>query len=443
MSFPAYSEMVDSGIEWLGLVPKQWSVKPLKNVAKVVNGFPFDSKLFDLDEGYPLVRIRDLNKSVCETYYRGDFVASASITADDVLIGMDGDFNVGRWYGPSPALLNQRMCCVRGYSSQISRFLEYALPIPLNAINDVTYSTTVKHLSSYEVEKCRFAVPPKADLDIILTFLDRETAKIDTLIDEQKRLIDLLKEKRQVVISHAVTKGLNPNVPMKDSGIEWLGMVPAHWEVRRLKRLSPLITVGIVVNPSNYVSDEGLPFVYGGDISEGSINLETCRRITIEHSKQNKKTQLHAGDLLTVRVGAPGVTSVVPKECEGGNCASVMLTRKGNFSSNWLCFAMNSRVLRYQVEVVQYGAAQECFNISHAVDFAVPTPPIEEQSEIATELEVVVSAINKLAAEADRSISLLQERRSALISAAVTGKIDVRELVGSERSSELAIPEAV
>lgn len=289
--------------------------------------------------------------------------------------------------------------------------------------------TAIPMLTVEQVRSGPLLIPLISEQRCIASFLDRETSKIDSLIDEQKRLIDLLKEKRQAVISHAVTKGLNPDAPMKDSEIEWLGTVPAHWKIRRLKRLSPQITVGIVVNPSNYVSDDGLPFIYGGDITEGTINLDTCRRISAEHSDQNRKTQLHEGDLLTVRVGAPGVTAVVTKECEGGNCASVMLIRRGDFSSKWLCYAMNSRILRFQVEVVQYGAAQEQFNISHAVDFVIPTPPLDEQNEIAMKLEEAVSVINNLASEADRSISLLQERRSALITAAVTGKIDVRGLV--------------
>ena len=269
-------------------------------------------------------------------------------------------------------------------------------------------------------------LPPLSEQAHIAAFLDRETAKIDALVAEQQRLIELLKEKRQAVISHAITKGLNPDAPMKDSGIEWLGEVPGHWEVRRLKHISPFITVGIVVNPSTYVADEGLPFIYGGDIREGVIDWENSRRIDADSSKANAKTILDAGDLLTVRVGAPGVTAVVPKECSGGNCASVMLVRQGTFNSHWLCYAMNTRIVRFQVEVVQYGAAQEQFNISHAVNFWAPMPPRVEQDEIARFLAQATARLDTLTTEAKRAIDLLQERRTALISAAVTGQIDVR-----------------
>src|SRR5690606_3748360 len=194
-------------------------------------------------------------------------------------------------------------------------------------------SSSMQNLAQDQFRAFTLALPPALEQTAIAAFLDRETAKIDALIAEQQNLIALLKEKRQALISHAVTKGLNPNAPMKDSGVEWLGEVPAHWEIKRLKHVSPFITVGIVVNPSNYVSNDGLPFLYGGDVYEGVIDFANARRISPADSEANAKTLLRSGDLVTVRVGAPGVTAVVPEECEGGNCASVMLIRQGEFSS--------------------------------------------------------------------------------------------------------------
>ena len=146
MTSAVYRQYKTSGVEWLGDVPSHWRIKPLKQIATVINGYPFDSKAFNAERGHPLVRIRDLGASLAETYYDGHFVEAAAITSDDVLIGMDGDFNVGRWRGDERALLNQRVCCVRGNTGLITRFLEYALPYPLKALNDVTFSTTVKHL---------------------------------------------------------------------------------------------------------------------------------------------------------------------------------------------------------------------------------------------------------------------------------------------------------
>ena len=297
------------------------------------------------------------------------------------------------------------------------------------SLDRVVNPGAIPSINASQVHDFTITIPPIAEQNKITAFLDRETSKIDSLISEQEQLIELLQEKRQAVISNAVTKGLRPNTPMKDSEVKWLGEVPKHWEMKALKRVSPKQTVGIVVNPSLYVSGEGLPFIYGGDIREEAIDLENCRRISREDSLKQRKTIIEGGDLVTVRVGAPGVTAVVPEAATGGNCASVMLTKKGDFDSRWLCYLMNSKAFRHQVEVVQYGAAQEQFNISHAVEFTCPTPPIEEQKEIADYLYKTCQSVDQLKAQVDRSIMLMKERRSALISAAVTGQIDIRGLV--------------
>ncbi len=206
----------------------------------------------------------------------------------------------------------------------------------------------------------------------------------------------------------------------RESSRSFLGRIPLHWQERRLKTISPHISVGIVVNPSDYVAEDGLPFIYGGDIAEGKVLFETSRRISPEDSRKNSKSRLEEGDLLTVRVGAPGVTAVVPGECAGGNCASVMLVRKGDYCSTWLCYVMNSRTVRFQVEVVQYGAAQEQFNIGHAINFWIPTPPVEEQFSIAAFLDRETGKIDALIAEQEKLIALLAEKRQATISHAVT-----------------------
>jgi type I restriction enzyme S subunit len=263
----------------------------------------------------------------------------------------------------------------------------------------------------------------------IAAFLDRETAKIDALVARQERLIELLQEKRTALISHAVTKGLDPAVPMKDTGIPWIGEIPAHWEIKTLKRISPSQSVGVVVTPSRYVASDGeVPFLFGSDVSEGSISTEHVRRITSESNALLSKSVLRSGDLVTVRVGYPGVTAIVLPELDGCNCASMMIVRQSEtFLSEWLCNAMNSRVGKSQIDIVEYGAAQKQFNISHAVEFVYPVPPLGEQHEIASFLEHAVGRVNELQTRTRDLIQRLHEYRTALISAAVTGKIDVRD----------------
>ena len=296
------------------------------------------------------------------------------------------------------------------------------------SLNSLTYGTKMPRVSPETVGNSFIPLPPEPEQRALAAFLDRETARIDALVEQKERLIELLQEKRAALITRAVTRGLDPNVPMKGSGVEWMGETPAHWELRPLKRVSPEITVGVVVNPSSYVQTDGVPFLYGSDLQEGRIVTNNAKRMSEADSKSLPKSRLHAGDLVCVRVGAPGVTAVVPPELEGANCASVLIIRYADtFEPHWLCYAMNSRAVRHQVELVQYGAAQEQFNVAHAVEFLVPFAPLAEQRAIAAYLDRETTRVNALISTIQKAIDHLHERRTALISAAVTGKIDVRD----------------
>lgn len=444
MSFPAYANYKDSGVEWIGPIPTDWAIEPLKVAYSVVGGATPKSEIGDYwDGGVPWVTPGDLSRLT--TPFIGETIrtiseeglascAASRVPTDSVILSTRAPIG-SLGITTEPAAMNQGCKALVAKGDASPRFLAYTLSIATRALNVRGKGTTFLELSGDELARFKVPAPSPTEQSAITDFLDQEIGKIDALVEAQRRLIELLKEKRQAVISHTVTKGLDPNAPMKDSGVQWLGEVPAHWDMKRLKRLSPSITVGIVVNPSTYVASDGLPFIYGGDIREGEIDFLNCRRISEEASASQPKTKLETGDLLTVRVGAPGVTAVVPPECAGGNCASVMLVRKGEYPPEWLCHVMNSRFVRFQVEVVQYGAAQEQFNIGHAVEFAIPTPPIAEAEALANHLARELSKLQELVSAAEAATTLLQERRSALISAAVTGKIEVRGFVPEQRDT--------
>ena len=446
MSFPRYPDYKDAGVEWLGKVPGHWHISKLKHFTHFVGGgTPSRDKLEFWNGDIPWVSPKDMKSEritgaeECITE-EGLLSSSSSLIAKDrvLMVVRSGilKHTIPVAINDVPVALNQDMKALKFAREKCLSSFFWRWVQGLNDRLLLAWSkpgATVDSIEHDYLAETRIPLPPIDEQLQITLFLESETAKIDGLMAEQEKLIALLKEKRQAVIAHAVTKGLDSTVPMKDSEIEWLGEVPADWAMKRLKNISSFITVGVVVNPSEYVAEEGLPFIYGGDISEGAITWESARCITREDSEKNAKTQLSAGDLLTVRVGAPGITAVVSTECAGGNCASVMLTKSGNFDSDWLCYAMNSRVVRYQVEVVQYGAAQEQFNISHAINFWVPTPPRLEQTSIAKFLKRETGKFDDLIGEAQHAIDLLKERRTALISAAVTGQIDVRGLIKDEQ----------
>ena len=433
MSFPRYPEYKDSGDAALGQIPSHWRVARIGDVAKVVNGYPFDSALFHDDGAYPLIRIRDLGVSETATRYSGDFVETAAVTSSDVLIGMDGDFNVGRWLGTGAALLNQRMCCIRTPNTELTKLLEYALPQPLRVINDLTYATTVKHLSSSQIEKVRVALAPDRDeLRTLVRFLDRETAKIDALVAEQEKLIALLQEKRQAAISHAVTKGLDPNVPMKDSGVEWLGEVPAHWEVLKGALIGNLF--GSEQVPEDLVTDEGdLPFIKVGSMSSDSFEIESWNWFvdrTVADQYRAKTGYIvfpkRGAAIFLNKVNIVDRPSLIDPNLMGWEIGK-------NAIREFFAYALKSRKLDELADV----STVPQINNKHIAPERFPVPPVTEQRDIVTFLQAETGEIDSLTAEARSAITLLQERRTALISAAVTGQIDVRGMAGSSIAPDL------
>ena len=425
--FRRYPSYKASGVEWLGEIPVHWEVARIAELTTLHNGYPFESAYFAQDEGTPLVRIRDLHGTEAEVGYVGPVVEDAWIDFGDVIIGMDGDFNVARWRG-QPALLNQRLCCLRARSDADSAFVAYVLPLPLRMINDRTHSTTVKHLSSNSVRKIRIGAPVGTEQRAIAAFLDCETARIDGLVERKERLIELLQEKRTALITHAVTRGLDLNVPMKDSGVEWLGEIPAHWEVKRLKHLTPGTTVGIVVTPSKYYVDEGVPCLRSLNVSGGAIDMENLVFISESANELHRKSKISCGDVVVVRTGQAGTAAVIPEALDGANCIDLLIVRRSErVLSQFVYYYLNSHTAMSQATEQSVGAIQAHYNTSTLARLVVPEIPLDEQIRIVRYLDQATREIDALIAKVRQAIDLLKEFRTALVSAAVTGKIDVRE----------------
>ncbi|WP_234085968.1 restriction endonuclease subunit S [Azonexus sp. R2A61] len=267
-------------------------------------------------------------------------------------------------------------------------------------------------------------LPPTGEQEKIVAFLDYETAKIDALIEKQQRLIELLKEKRQAVISHAVTKGLNPNAPMKDSGVEWLGEVPAHWLVAPLKRFAE------VIDCKHYTVqflDEGLPIVSIRELRDDSIDLANAKMTSrAEWDFLREGRVPRKGDIVFCRNASVGAAGYVEGDAEFCMGQDVCLIRTGK-ANRYMHFQITSCHVREQIEAFLVGATIRRANVEEIRRLVVAQPPEAEQIKIAQYLENTLSEFDALSDRANRTVELLQERRTALISAAVTGKIDVRD----------------
>jgi type I restriction enzyme S subunit len=272
------------------------------------------------------------------------------------------------------------------------------------------------------------AIPSINEQEAIAAFLDQETCKIDALVAEQERLIALLKEKRQAVISQAVTKGLNPNAPMKASGIEWLGQVPAHWEVKRLKYLGEAI-IGLTYEPAN-VTDElnGLLVLRSSNVQGGKITFDDNVYVS---SAVPSKLITQVGDILICsRNGSRaliGKNATIDAEAAGLTFGAFMTVFRSQFS-DYLSCVFNSPLFEFQSGAFLTSTINQ-LTVGILNDFEVPFPPGIERDQIVSFISRETEKLNSLITEATQAIILLRERRAALISAAVTGKIDVRAFI--------------
>jgi type I restriction enzyme S subunit len=308
------------------------------------------------------------------------------------------------------------------YRDISSVFFAYVLSISTELLNNLGKGTTFLEISGDELGRFPAAFPTFPEQTQIARFLDHETAKIDTLIHEQKRLIELLKEKRQAVISHAVTKGLDPDVPMKDSGVEWLGEVPAHWSVQKCSYIGRLF--GSEPIPDDMVSsEEGLiPFLKVASLSSGNTDVASWDWYVSDH---------YLGTLRPVKrfvVFPKRGAAIFLNKVNVVNCKAVIDPNLmgweilGNNVTEYFAHTLKCRVLSELADV----STVPQINNKHVAPERFPVPPTEEQQEIVDFLSINIQAMDELNIKATESIALLTERRSALISAAVTGKIDVR-----------------
>lgn len=423
--YQAYAEYKDSGVEWLGQVPTHWDIKRIKETAQIINGYPFDSGKFDPVNGTPLVRIRDINSNETQIFFNGFVPKEALIFNSDILIGMDGDFNVCEWKG-GDAALNQRVCCLRSNDKYLTKFLAYLLPARMKIINDLTYFTTVKHLSSTDVLKTVYAIPNKIEYVNIVKFLDHETAKIDHLIEKQQQLIELLKEKRQAVISHAVTKGLNPDVKMKDSGVEWLGQVPEHWTVSKFGYISQVVRGGSprpAGDPTLFNGDYS-PWVTVAEITKDDELYLTSTETFLTKKGSEQCRVFQSGTLLLSNSGATlGVPKILCINANANDGVVGFEDLKIDTEYAYFYLSVLTNDLR---ERVKQGSGQPNLNTDIVKAISITIPPENEVKEIVADIKKKIDHFSKLMASAQSAIQLMQERRTALISSAVTGKIDVR-----------------
>ncbi len=293
-------------------------------------------------------------------------------------------------------------------------------------ISEATIQSTIQNVSAERYANLLITTPPLDEQQAIAEYLDRKTAQIDAVVHEKEEQIRLLIEQRQAVISHAVTRGLDPNALLKPSNIDWLGDIPAHWAIVRLKYLSS-IKYGLGQPPSQ--QDEGIPLLRATNVERGKINPLGLMFIDPNDVPYSRDPILKTGDILVVRSGAyTGDSAIVPAEYDGAIAGYDMVVRAKGCSSYYLAYSLLSDpILTNQINLQRLRAAQPHLNAEELSDCLFFMPSLPEQEVIVQYLDSETARLDGITQTLTEQIAELRDYRQALISAVVTGKVDVRE----------------
>ncbi|EMM1485131.1 restriction endonuclease subunit S [Enterobacter kobei] len=452
--YKAYPEYKDSGVEWLGELPAHWTTLAIKHVAQLNPSKSSISveKMKGMCSFIPMEKLKfnslclDEIKDVTDvyngyTYFENEDILIAKVTPcfENKNMVVAHDLNNGIGFGSSEIyvlrcndIINNNFLFYRLQEDNFMSIAEGAM----------TGAGGLKRVPSEVLNNFKFGLPSKKEQSIIVDFLDHETTKIDNMIEKQQQLIELLKEKRQAVISHAVTKGLNSDAPMKDSGVEWLGEVPEHWVPIQLGKVCYQVSDGPHFSP-NYV-DSGVLFISARNIKVNGWSLDDAKYITEkDYNEFCKRVIPEIGDVLYTKGGTTGIARTVDIEDKFQVWVHVAVLKilKEKAVPDFIAYSLNGTSCYAQSQLYTQGATNNDLGLTRLIKIWLALPPKNEQQEIVDALNSITKKYDVVTDNAMTAITILLERRAALISAAVTGRIDVRDWVapdtqGTEESQE-------
>jgi type I restriction enzyme S subunit len=426
--YPAYK---DSGVEWLGRVPEGWEVKRLKFQVANIN-----QKCSEDDVDSPFVALEHIESWTGKLYLnensKSDGLPNA-YEANDILFCKLRPYLAKVYLARTHGICTAELLVLRSEEDMTPEYLYHFL-LSRDVIDRITASTYGAKMprANWEfIGNLPLPTPPKAEQQAIASFLDHQCARIDALIEKKRRLLELLEEKRRAVITQAVTRGLDPNAPMKDSGVEWLGRVPTNWLISRSLFYFDFVTSGSRAWAKFY-SETGSPFVRIGNIRRESIEPDFSNLIYVDapSGMEAERTTIREGDIfisITADIGSIGIAS---ESVYGGYISQhIALCRPslGSASPRYLAYALSSFVSKKQLLSFSYGGTKVQLSLTDVKSIHLALPPLSEQQAIAAYLDAETAAIDAQRQANEKSIALLREYRASLITHAVTGKIDVRE----------------
>ena len=435
--FKPYPEYKDSGIEWFDDVPATWRVVPLMSCvaeSRRKNAGQLEKNLLSLSYGRILQKDIDSNEGLLPE----SFDSYQIVQPDDVVFRFTDLQNDKR--SLRSALVRERGIITSAYLAVTPRsidpsFFAYCMrDIDHRKIFYAMGGGLRQSMNFADIRRLPVLLPSFREQRSIASYLDRETAEIDAFIADQEELIGLLAERRAATISHAVTKGLDPSVPMKDSGSAWFPVIPDGWVLIPIGLGSNLIQTGPFgsqLHAEEYVED-GVPVINPMHIVNGRISPAAAVSVTEGKSAELRRHALQAGDVIVARRGELGRCAVATSENVGYLCgtgSAIIRLNRARFVPEYFQLVFSSEQARHLLLQYSIGSTMDNLNADVLAGLRVPCPPVAEQRAIVDHLEHETSELDAAIADAREAIALSKERRAALISAAVTGKIDVRGAV--------------
>lgn len=439
--YKAYPEYKDSGVEWLGDIPGHWKTISISRLFSRIKRTGYTEKeLLSVYRDYGVIpkSSRDDNNNKPSE----DLSPYQLVQPNDLVMNKmkawQGSIAISEYEGiVSPAYFvyqpNNSL-----FELAHPKYVHYLLRNPIYVTQYLSRSKGIRvnqwDLDPDEFRNIELLLPSKVEQEKIYNFLDHETAKIDKLIEKQQQLIELLKDKRQAVISHAVTKGLNPDVPMKDSGVEWLGEVPEHWDVAKLS-FKYEVLLGKMLDDKKITGKYLGHYLRNTDVQWDQINTEELPTMDFK-LEERERYSVKKGDLLVCEGGEIGRSAIWNSEtpCFYQKALHRLRPLSNNSKTRFMFYVLYDAVKQGRF-ISGAGKATIAHLPAEAFkQYKFAFPPLAEQINIAKVLDSYSELFNELEEKTTQQISLLQERRTALISAAVTGKIDVRDWVAPDTS---------
>ncbi len=458
--YKRYERYKDSGVEWIGDIPEHWELRRIKFIGTLYSGNGFKEELQGKEEGdYPFYKVSDINGDGKLVTFSNNYVDKDDIVNNRWNIIPQNSIlfaKIGEALKKNHRKINAYSCLI---DNNIAALKPHEIVLDYNyfyyyfsCINAEWFVNpgTLPSINNTYLKNFIALLPSKNEQKIIANFLDQKTAEIDGLIADKEKLIELLQEKRQAIITEAVTKGLNPNVRMKDSGSEWIGEIPEHWSIIKMKYLLSSKKYSIKAGPfgSQLKNDDMVSgdikvynqkTVLDNDFKSGDYYIENCKY------EELRAFEVFSGDLLVTTRGTIGKTAIVPKDAEKGilhPCLIKITLNPDKVLNDYVNVIFNNtKIVTNQIMLESNATTIDVIYTDTLKNLVLPIPPLEEQKSIIDFVDAKIGEIDGLISSINNQIQKLKEYRQSLISEAVTGKIDVRvfenkdEVIYSEQDS--------